>query len=547
MNRTLARTPDPEVVQELLRLDDEEELETALAEAEPVTAARAVAFAPTLEQKTTLLWAMEDPQRRQVLEMLPAALVGALVQNLEDDNQYLLGDVSIDQFRNLLSLCSPERQFYWVTTALGFTDARANILPLLLTTRELVAIFLTRSEFENHLRAIGEYPIEDARIAPDLFVDPAQTIVDLIGPVNMLTEFPIKEPGLARVLQTILDYDQDRYVDLLREGLRAVDYQENHPLEWDALTEDPMLVDALEAPPAPGSVLAPEEEEEGEGEEGAPVALVPVERSPLVRLAAELPVPQRQRIADELQHLFIRQAVAEGGSFLLSDLQRVARSVEAYLLLGLQAETGGQHDREAAVLQTRPLHKISLTGAREVERLRQVALRLRPLEKVLDAEQRALIKSLVRPRLTLSAEGAPRLWLLPGGTLPELTDLDTATSLLHDVGAWTALARGVGLAGVEKALARAERVAVLLEELSLAAVLYGRLELELVEPSDRSRFRARYLREGGAVLAAEAREGVRKVAAEWAPRLGVDAELIGPLLERALEHLVVGEDGAVAG
>src|SRR5690349_6066493 len=114
---------------------DEEALETALSAASPAIAARAVAAAPSLQRKTALLWAMDDRQRREALELLHPALIGALVQNLEEDNRYLLGDVSLEAFRSLLRLCSPERKYYWVLTALSFTDARANALPLLLTTR----------------------------------------------------------------------------------------------------------------------------------------------------------------------------------------------------------------------------------------------------------------------------------------------------------------------------------------------------------------------------------------------------------------------------
>lgn len=544
MTEPLARTGDPELLRSLLSSDDEEELEALLAEADSLTAARAVALCGTLEQKTALLWAMEDPQRREVLEIVPAPLIGALVQNLEDDNRYLLGDVGLDQFRALLSLCSPERKYYWLITALSFTDARANILPLLLTTRELVDIFLTRSEFEDHLRALGDYPLEDARIAPDLFVDPAQTLVDLIGPENLLTEFPIKEPTLSRVLQNLLDFDQDRYVDLIREGLRSIDYQENHPLEWEALTEEPVLVDALAPLPGPpGGGASTEDTDEAAPEEAEmALSLVPVDRSPLVRIAASLPAVQQQRVADELQYLFLRQAVAEGGSFLLEDLARVARSVEAYLLLGLQAESNGAKEHESRVLRSRPLHKIQLTGARQVERLRQVALRVQPLEKILDNEQRGVVVSLAKPRLTVNAEGEPRLRLQPGGNLPETTDLPTAAALIHDIGAWTALARGLGLADVQTALQGAGTTASLLEELAVGAAVYGRIELGLTEPADRKRFRARYVPAGTETVAPEAFAGLRAVVGTWAAARNVDADLVLPLLERALTRVAHGEE-----
>src|SRR4051794_5087077 len=159
-------------IETLLATEDEEALEAALASAGPVLAARAVGAAPTLERKTELLWAMDDRQRRETLDLVHPALVGALVQNGEEDNRYLLGDLSLEAFRALLDLCSPERKYYWLTTALSFTDARANALPLLLPTRDLVDIFLTRAEFEEHLRAVADYPLEDARVPPEMMADP---------------------------------------------------------------------------------------------------------------------------------------------------------------------------------------------------------------------------------------------------------------------------------------------------------------------------------------------------------------------------------------
>jgi hypothetical protein len=311
------------IVERILALEEEEALENALAAADPVAAAQAVGAAPTLEKNTTLVWAMDDRQRREALEMVPPALIGALVQNLEEDNRYLLGDLSFEQFRALLRLCSPERKFYWISTALSFTDARANALPLLLTTAELVEILHTRPDFEDHLRALADYPLEDARLPAELMQDPAQTLIDLFGANNLLRNFPVADAQLEQLLQTLLDYDPDRYVDLIREGLRSSDYIENHPLEWDALTEDPVLLRAA-AVVEPAELEGEVEELPAEGAavlEAPPLALVPVGAPPLIRLAAVLPPALQARVSEELQHLYIRQAVAEGGSFLRSDLE----------------------------------------------------------------------------------------------------------------------------------------------------------------------------------------------------------------------------------
>ncbi|MFN3650630.1 MAG: DUF6178 family protein [Armatimonadota bacterium] len=542
MTELLATTHSHPILDALL-LAQGEALDRALEAASPAVAAQAVRAAPSLERKTQLLWAMDDRQRREVLELVPAALVGALVQNLEEDNRYLLGDLSREQFQALLSLCSPERQYYWLVTALSFTDARANALPLLLPSRLVAEILLTRPEFEDHVRALGDYPLEEQRIPPEMLTDPAQALVDFFGADNLLRQFPIRDERLAGVIGNILHWDADRYVDILREALRQSDYAENHPLEWETLTEAPVLLDRIEpvGPEAEGETAfsALEEiplEDSAVAVEGPALDLVPIAAAPLARLTGSLPAVQQRRVRDELQYLYIRQAVAEGGSFLREDLQRVARSVEAYLLLGLEGESGGEEARQPELLAKRPLHKLAMSGARLVERLRQVALRVAPLERVLDAEQRAVIRSLSHPRLTVDSTGEPRLQLLPVGSLPELADLETATRLLHEVGAWTAFARGLGLDATERALKEAGSLTRLLEQVALAGVLYSRLEAGLPEPEDRARFERTYVAGGGRRLPA-ARLGLRRTATAWARNRGIDPELVTPLLDAALDRL----------
>lgn len=523
-----------EAIDALLALEDEEALETALAAAPPAVTVGAIATAPSLEQKTTLLWAMEDRQRRDTLEHLPPALVGALVQNLEEDNRYLLGDLSLEQFRALLALCNPERKYYWITTALSFTDARANALPLLLPTPELAEILLTRAEFEEHLRTLGDYPLEDQRLPPDLMQDPAQTLVDLFGAENFLRVFPIADDRLAQVVQTILDFDADRYADIIRTGLHQSDYGENHPLEWDALTEDPVLLDELPKVEVP--VLDLEEEAEADTE-ALPLALVPVTAPPLARLAASLAPAARSRVGAELQQLYIRQAVAEGGSFHLADLARIARSVEAYLLVGLRAEAGGAPDREADILTHRPLRAVSRNGARIIEGLRQVAYRIAPLEAVLDPGQQAFVRSLLKPRLILGPDGSPRLALLPAEALPESVDVPTATAMTEHLARWSAVARGLGLERTARALKEAGSTEQLLGQLVLGAVLYGRVEPGLAEERDRATLAARYLSPEEWTPLPEARANLARAASAWAAAAGIDPTSVLPLFDAELDRL----------
>ncbi|MBM3458967.1 MAG: hypothetical protein FJX77_10605, partial [Armatimonadetes bacterium] len=385
----------------LLAVEPGPALEQLVAEVAPETVARAVARAPGLDRKTELLWALDDRPRRAVLAQLPPALLGVLIQNCEEENRYLLGDLSFEQFRALLALCSPERRFYWIRTALSFTDVRANALPLLLSSTELAEILDTRSEFEAHCRALAEYPLEEQRIPPELLRDPIQTIVDFLGPERLLGHFPVADLELEQVLQTILDFDPDRYTDLVRSVLHAADYRENHPGEWEALTEEPVLLDEIPPPPVLSEDLGAPAPGWEEGEARL-VVLAPVSGSPILRAAEALPPAALQRVEAELQELCARQAVAEGGSFLLADLARIAERMQATLLLGLEAESGEQPERVPAVLFHRPLHRVLDSGGRVLERFRQVAWRLQPVESWLTVEQRSLIRSLIPPRPTLN-------------------------------------------------------------------------------------------------------------------------------------------------
>jgi hypothetical protein len=174
-----------------------------------------------------------------------------------------------------------------------------------------------------------------------------------------------------------------------------------------------------------------------------------------------------------------------------------------------------------------------------VERLRQVALRLRPLEAVLDAEQRAVVRSLLPPRLTVAGDGVPRLFLLPGGSLPESEPLEGVRTRVAVVAAWSELARALGLERTAAALKRHGGLEPLLEELVISAVLYARVELGLAEPKDRARFAERYLERGTRTPRPEAAQRLREAVetSNLAPDPNLTLVILGGALNRLQERL----------
>ena len=508
---TVAALPDlptPPDAASLLTLDDDA-LDKALAQLPTPEAARVIALAPTLEGKTRLLWALDDRQRREVLELTPPALVAALVQNAEEDNRYLLGDLGVEPFRRVLDLCSPARQFYWLRTAVSFQDARANALPFFCTADELADVLLSRPTFANHVRALADYPIEEQRIPPELAMDPGRTLLAIFGEERLLDEFPVADPPLRELLQTLLSWDVESYVDVIRAALRRLDYEADHADEAGALEDEAILLDRLETPaPPPAAPLAESA--------AAPLELAPIAgTSPLHALAASLPAERRQALHYELQALCVREAIAAGGSFAREDLEAIAASVQAYLTLGLRTLTGDDPGAAGELLTTTRLAFLHETGAREVERLRQVALRLAPHEAALDERHRAIVRSFLPPHLALTEAGEPVLALRRGADLPEEIAVVEAPSLLREAADWVSLARALRLRHVAAAFARVPDRTPLLAALAVGAALYGRVAIGLVEADDYALFAHRYLTKTGRV-SRRAWNRVREAVEAWA-------------------------------
>jgi hypothetical protein len=144
-------------------------LGAALNAIEAEDAALVVGRAPTLEERSRLVWALAPERRTEVLDRLHPGFVGALIQNREEENKRLLGDLSREQFSRLLRYCSPQQAYYWLTLATAVDDPRAKLLPLLIPVEELAAALLSVPEFETHCGEIGDYNLGGLALAQDAF------------------------------------------------------------------------------------------------------------------------------------------------------------------------------------------------------------------------------------------------------------------------------------------------------------------------------------------------------------------------------------------
>jgi hypothetical protein len=537
----------------LLLLQEEEALQAAINAMEPEMAARAIGQAPTVDEKSRLVWALAPERRAEALDHLHPGFVGVLIQNRESENKALLGDLSREQFTRLLRYCSPERAYYWLTLATSLEDARANLLPLLVPIRELAAAMLTQPEFETHCQRIGDYSVEDLRLDLTDFRDLAFAIVTVFGADGMLREFPIRDRRLRQLCQTILDHEPEHYGELIHTALQLTDYEGNHSEEREVLQGAPVLLTELLSVNDERSRAGLARPEEKTGRPAAAdirnVPSLPVRQSAeLMRAAAaELPAQRQGELSQEMQLLFLQEAAYAGGSFLQADLEEAAGRVQSYIQLGLAGLSEGDTGQAAQLLQEQRLRTLMESGARQVERLRQVALRLQPWREVLDKSQILLLESLEHPDLGIEGENdrpVLRLHRAPRAPAAGDIDLETARVELEAIDAWIALVRAVGKARITRHKPDSD-TGTLTRALVVAAVLYRLWDPALVEPADRERFRSTYLdpatgRWSAAAYRALA-EAVRALAAERNLE-STTIEKIARLLSLAMDELAKSDE-----
>jgi hypothetical protein len=476
----------------LLSLDEPEALQAAIDALAPEEAALAIGQAPSLEERSRLVWALAPDRRAEVLDQLHPGFVGALIQNREAENKALLGDLSREQFTRLLRYCSPERAYYWLTLATSFEDARANLLPLLVPITDLAAALLTQPEFETHCQRIGDYSVEDLRLDLTDFRDLAFAIVTVFGADGMLREFPIRDRRLRQICQSILDHDPEHYGELIHVALRLSDYAGNNPEESEVLREEPIFLERLLTPDeerARAGLTAVEERSErpAAAEIGNVPSLPARQSAELMRTAAAaLPAQRQSELSQEMQLLFLQEAAYAGGSFAQEDLERAAERVQSYVQLGLAGLSGGDTGQAAQLLSEQRLRTLMESGARQVERLRH---------EVLDKDQIRMLEGLVHPDLGIEGESdrpVLRLRKAPHAAVIEAIDLETARTRLEAIDAWIALVRAVGKARIARRKADAG-TGTLTRALIVAAVLYRLWDPALAEPADLARFRQTYL------------------------------------------------------
>ena len=474
---------------------------------EPAALAAAhVQSLPSLAAQAEALWQMPAPERHDALGQLPAPLVAALIEGAPEQNTGLIASLPAAKFQQIASLGTAEQGRAWLERAVGSGTLAGALLPSLMTASTLAEMLLTDPGMRQSLNRLLNYERAE-RWRQLLTTNEWHKNIDellMADAEELLKKATIKNRALKAVLQSLLDFMPELYLETINMAMDRAKYAEDRPEEYDDLTltpfglpdvagETPMVT--VEAESAPTPVIAP-------GTDTSPLTeLIPEGGDPVFALAtAGLTSVRKAQLEDQLKNL-LRSEIVATASFAQADMERAAGRVLFYLRVGLESFGPSVEDATRA-LETRHLNEISAIGARAAEEYRQRALGLSGLRDWLDGRQRQFLDALKQPEAGLHPQTRePVLWLAGRPKQPRTEWLPTplleVTARLNDVAAWGALARA--------AFGTPERVHAIfttskartwdeaLRRTVVALALYRRWEPELVRPTeDYAAFRRRY-------------------------------------------------------
>ncbi|HEY3332270.1 MAG TPA: DUF6178 family protein [Capsulimonadaceae bacterium] len=463
--------------------------------------AKRINEAPTATLKAQLLWALPTAERYAALGELPADIVAAVIESNPEENMALLGNLPAPKFSQIANMTQPAVGREWLERAVTCGLLAAQMLPAMMSARDLMPMLVTEPDLITVLPRLLNYdratqmrtvlhPMEWKNSLDDLLLADAE---------DLLRKAPIKNRGVKAVLQSLLDFFPETYLETVRLALAAAKYRKDHPDEVEDITETPFAMPefleetTLEAvsasnghspsPEAPSAQVAPQ----------SATDLIPAAADPFMTLAtSKLSDDRRTQLEEELRGL-LRTEIVATGSFAIADINRAAGRLLYQLRAGLEQVGGRTPDTAAKVMETRSLSDIAQTGARVAERIRQKSLRLAGFKDWLDRHQKQFLAGITKlepgidslsglPVLKIASRPnqAPEEW--PGYTA------DHVEERLEDISTWAGLARAAFGSASRTQLIFATAKTKTAEEATrrtvIALCLYRRWEPELVRAAE---------------------------------------------------------------
>jgi hypothetical protein len=483
--------------------DEEKEEKNELVPTEPlhdlaVSVAR-IDAAPTLAEKSRLLWEMPADARHQTLGALPAPVVAALIEGDPEQNTALIANLPAAKYRQVINLGTPAQGRAWLERAVGSGTLAGSILPSLMTASDLSDMLVTDPGVRRALPRLLNFERAE-RWRQLLTTNEWHKNIDellMADTDELLKRVSIRNPSVKAVLQSLLDYVPELYLEVVNLARDRAARMDEHESELEDITTMPFgLPELLTPPAAPGSGVRDSE---------APVSpladLIPEGGDPVFALATAGLSAARKAVLEEQLKTLLRDEIVATASFATADMQRAAGRVLFYLRAGLESFGPTLGDATQA-LETHQLGEISAIGARLAESYRQKALSFAGLRDWLDARQKQFLDAMRLPEAGVDLQTREPVLYLASRLKQDRADwtptpLAEVQTRLADIGAWGPLSRAA-FGSVERmhtiyGTNRTRTWDEALRRTVLALVLYRRWEPELIRPTeDYAAFRRQY-------------------------------------------------------
>jgi hypothetical protein len=433
-----------------------------------------IAAMHTLEAKSQILWSLPSEVRHLTLNALPATTVAALIEGDPDKNTALLANLPAEKFHQILSLGTFQHGRKWLERAVESGFLAAAILPSLLNARDLGEMLLTSPEFRRAVPKLLNFQRAERwrqLLTTSEWHNNLESML-MSDTDELLEKAKFKDKSVKAVLQSLLDFVPELYLETINYALERSKHIEDSPEEYEDITDMPFALPEMESIPTE----APEIE----------TAAV----SPLEEVLPEGLTSARKAVLEQQLRNLLRHEIVGTGSFSMTAMQRAAGRVLSYLRQGIESFGPSLEDATRA-LETRNLNEVALIGARATEAFRQKALSLAGLRDWLDSKQKHFLDAMKQPEAGLHPETrVPILWL---ATKPKQereewspVPVDEVKQRLADISTWAVLARAAfGTPERVHAIyntAKTRTAPEALRRTIVALALYRRWEPELVRP-----------------------------------------------------------------
>ena len=480
-----------------------EEIQNALVPAEPLldiaVSVAKIDAAPTLAEKSRLLWELPSDARHQTLGALPAPVVAAIIEGDPERNMALIANLPAAKYRQVINLGTPTQGRLWLEKAVGSGTLAGSILPSLMTGSDLADMLVTDPGIRRALPRLLNFERAE-RWRQLLTTNEWHKNIDellMADTDELLKRVSIRNESVKAVLQSLLDYVPELYLEVVNLARDRAARMDEHESELEDITSMPFGLPSLLNPQVAAGA--------GARNADAPVSpladLIPEGGDPVFALATAGLSAARKAVLEEQLKTLLRDEIVATASFATADMQRAAGRVLFYLRAGLESFGPTLGDATQA-LETRQLADISAIGTRLAESYRQKALSYSGMRDWLDAKQKQILDAMRLPEAGVDPETREPVLYLAARPKQDRADwtatpLPEVQSRLADIGAWGPLARAAFgtvermhlIYGTNRTRTWDEAV----RRTVLALVLYRRWEPELIRPiEDYAAFRRQY-------------------------------------------------------